>query len=56
MIANGGRNTATIPASLAPGKYLIRFDLLALHSASAAPPNGAQVRLPSRTHIQPSRR
>ncbi|GAA6029721.1 hypothetical protein JCM8097_001019 [Rhodosporidiobolus ruineniae] len=48
MVANKGRNTVKIPDNLAPGDYLIRFDLLALHSASSAGsaqfyPNCAQV-------------
>ncbi|GJN89852.1 hypothetical protein Rhopal_002841-T1 [Rhodotorula paludigena] len=48
MIANKGRSTVTLPKTLAPGKYLIRFDLLALHSAGQYPgaqfyPNCAQV-------------
>lgn len=42
MIANKGRNTVTLPSTLAAGKYLVRFDLMAMHSASGAPPNGAQ--------------
>jgi hypothetical protein len=33
MIRNGGKNKVTIPASLEPGEYLIRFELLALHMA-----------------------
>ena len=45
MIQNKSRNTVTLPSTLASGKYLMRFDLLALHSANAAPPNGAQVRI-----------
>ncbi|KPV77357.1 glycoside hydrolase family 61 protein [Rhodotorula graminis WP1] len=40
MIANKGRNKVTIPKSLAPGKYIVRFELLALHSAGQA--GGAQ--------------
>ncbi|GAA5938638.1 hypothetical protein JCM1841_004370 [Sporobolomyces salmonicolor] len=43
-----GRNTVTVPSNLAPGTYLVRFDLLALHSASSAGgvqfyPNCAQI-------------
>ncbi|KAI8668603.1 hypothetical protein NCS57_00672000 [Fusarium keratoplasticum] len=30
---NGGVNSATIPASIAPGKYVIRNELIALHRA-----------------------
>jgi cellulase len=33
MIANGGWAYATIPRCLAPGQYLLRQELLALHSA-----------------------
>ncbi|BGP47089.1 hypothetical protein JCM10450v2_002941 [Rhodotorula kratochvilovae] len=40
MVANKGRNSVTIPSTLAPGKYLVRFDLLALHAAGSA--GGAQ--------------
>ncbi|GAA5937452.1 hypothetical protein JCM10213_007239 [Rhodosporidiobolus nylandii] len=40
LLANAGRNTVTIPSTLAPGDYLVRFDLLALHSATS--PGGAQ--------------
>ncbi|BGP14966.1 hypothetical protein JCM10213_007231 [Rhodosporidiobolus nylandii] len=48
LLANAGRNTVKIPSTLAPGDYLVRFDLLALHSASSAGgaqfyPNCAQV-------------
>ncbi|GAA5990898.1 hypothetical protein JCM11641_002875 [Rhodosporidiobolus odoratus] len=48
MIGNAGRNSITIPATLAPGDYLVRFELLALHSAGTAGgaqfyPNCAQV-------------
>ncbi|GAA5879566.1 hypothetical protein JCM1840_003319 [Sporobolomyces johnsonii] len=50
MIANKGRNTVTVPSDLAPGNYLVRFDLLALHSASSAGgaqfyPNCAQIKV-----------
>ncbi|KAL5114973.1 hypothetical protein ACEQ8H_007146 [Pleosporales sp. CAS-2024a] len=34
LIANKGTQTVTIPACLAPGKYLLRGELIALHSAS----------------------
>ncbi|GAA6005325.1 lytic polysaccharide monooxygenase auxiliary activity family 9 protein [Rhodotorula paludigena] len=40
MIANRGRNTVKVPANLAPGRYLVRFDLLALHEGQS--PGGAQ--------------
>ncbi|TNY17650.1 glycoside hydrolase family 61 protein [Rhodotorula diobovata] len=40
MIANKGRQTVVIPKTLAPGKYVVRFELLALHSAQSA--GGAQ--------------
>ncbi|GAA6029745.1 hypothetical protein JCM8097_001028 [Rhodosporidiobolus ruineniae] len=50
MIANRGRNTVKIPSTLAPGDYLIRFDLLALHEGQNAGgahfyPSCAQVRV-----------
>ncbi|KAM5345981.1 hypothetical protein ACJ41O_011842 [Fusarium nematophilum] len=35
---NGGTNTATIPASIAPGKYVIRNELIALHRAQLNEP------------------
>lgn len=41
MIANRGRNTVKVPANLASGRYLVRFDLLALHEGQS--PGGAQV-------------
>lgn len=34
--ANNGKNTFTLPAGLAPGKYLIRQEIIALHEADAA--------------------
>ncbi|PVI02361.1 lytic polysaccharide monooxygenase [Periconia macrospinosa] len=40
LIANGGIQTITIPQCIAPGQYLLRGELIALHSASSA--NGAQ--------------
>lgn len=40
LLANGFSRTITIPASVAPGKYVLRTEILALHSASSA--NGAQ--------------
>ncbi|GAA5895033.1 hypothetical protein JCM6882_008269 [Rhodosporidiobolus microsporus] len=40
MIANKGRNTVTVPSTLAPGDYLFRFDLLALHEGDRV--GGAQ--------------
>jgi cellulase len=40
LIANGGVQTVTIPKCIAPGQYLLRGELIALHSASS--PNGAQ--------------
>ncbi|GJN93874.1 hypothetical protein Rhopal_006933-T1 [Rhodotorula paludigena] len=40
MIANRGRNTVKVPANLASGRYLVRFDLLALHEGQS--PGGAQ--------------
>jgi len=38
--ANCGKKTVMIPASLAPGEYLVRAEAIALHSASSA--GGAQ--------------
>ncbi|PWW80139.1 Lytic polysaccharide monooxygenase [Tuber magnatum] len=40
IIANNNTRTVTIPSDIAPGPYLIRHELLALHSASNA--DGAQ--------------
>ncbi|GAA5965753.1 hypothetical protein JCM3765_007332 [Sporobolomyces pararoseus] len=38
--ANKGKNKVVIPKSLAPGDYLVRFDLVGLHEAQS--PGGAQ--------------
>jgi len=40
MIANGGWHYFNMPTCIAPGHYLMRVELLALHSANL--PNGAQ--------------
>lgn len=40
MIANGGWHYFDMPSCVAPGHYLMRVELLALHSASS--PGGAQ--------------
>lgn len=40
LIANQGVQTVTIPSCIAPGQYLLRGELIALHSASS--PKGAQ--------------
>ncbi|TFK66260.1 glycoside hydrolase family 61 protein [Pluteus cervinus] len=40
MISGGGWNYFTMPSCIAPGNYLMRVELLALHSASSA--GGAQ--------------
>jgi cellulase len=40
MIENGGWSYFTVPSCIAPGQYLLRVELLALHSAGS--PNGAQ--------------
>jgi hypothetical protein len=40
MIANGGWHYFTMPTCIAPGQYLMRVELIALHSASS--PGGAQ--------------
>lgn len=38
MRANGGVNSATIPSSIAPGKYVIRNEIIALHRANLKEP------------------
>ncbi|KAK1763649.1 glycoside hydrolase, partial [Phialemonium atrogriseum] len=40
LIANGNSWTVTIPSSVAPGNYVLRHEIIALHSAGQ--PNGAQ--------------
>jgi hypothetical protein len=35
LIASGGTQTVTIPKCIAPGQYLLRGELIALHSASS---------------------
>ena len=40
MIANGGWHYFTMPSCVAPGQYLMRVELIALHGASS--PGGAQ--------------
>jgi hypothetical protein len=40
LIANQGKQTITIPSCIAPGQYLLRGELIALHSAGSYP--GAQ--------------
>ncbi|KAI9147169.1 Endoglucanase-4 [Paramyrothecium foliicola] len=40
LIANGNSWTVTIPSSTAPGQYVLRHEIIALHSAGNA--NGAQ--------------
>jgi hypothetical protein len=40
LIANGNSWTVQIPSSVAPGKYVLRHEIIALHSANNA--NGAQ--------------
>lgn len=40
LMANGMSWTVTIPSSVAPGNYVLRHEILALHSAGQ--PNGAQ--------------
>jgi cellulase len=35
---NGGSHSATIPASIAPGKYVVRSELIALHRAHLSEP------------------
>ncbi|KAK1757045.1 endo-beta-1 4-glucanase D [Echria macrotheca] len=36
LIANKGKNDFTLPANLAPGKYLVRQEIIALHEAETA--------------------
>ncbi|KAF2198078.1 hypothetical protein GQ43DRAFT_175822 [Delitschia confertaspora ATCC 74209] len=40
LIKNGGEQTITIPSCIAPGQYLLRGELIALHAASSS--KGAQ--------------
>lgn len=40
LISNGGRQAIHIPACIAPGQYLLRAEMIALHEASSYP--GAQ--------------
>jgi len=40
LIANAGKVTATIPTCIAPGNYILRAEIIALHPASTYP--GAQ--------------
>ncbi|KAF2009342.1 lytic polysaccharide monooxygenase [Aaosphaeria arxii CBS 175.79] len=40
LIANQGEQTVTIPSCIAPGQYLLRGELIALHGAQS--PKGAQ--------------
>ncbi|VUC35302.1 unnamed protein product [Clonostachys rosea] len=40
LIANGNTWSVTIPSKLAPGKYVLRHEIIALHSAGQS--NGAQ--------------
>ncbi|PKS12555.1 hypothetical protein jhhlp_000763 [Lomentospora prolificans] len=40
LMANGNSWTVTIPSSVAPGNYVLRHEIIALHSAGQ--PNGAQ--------------
>ena len=40
MISTGGWTNFQMPSCIAPGNYLMRFELIALHSASSA--GGAQ--------------
>ncbi|EHK97353.1 putative endo-beta-1,4-glucanase D [Glarea lozoyensis 74030] len=46
LIANKGKHDVTIPAGLAPGKYLLRGEIIALHESDVAynvnPARGAQ--------------
>jgi cellulase len=36
LITNRGKHDVTIPAGLAPGKYLLRGEIIALHEADTA--------------------
>jgi hypothetical protein len=49
LTATGSWYTFTVPSSLAPGQYIIRHEIIALHSASTYP--GAQV-YPSCIQVQ----
>ena len=46
LISNGGVQTITIPQCIAPGQYLLRGELIALHGASSS--GGAQFYMVSR--------
>ena len=39
LIPNDGHLSATVPSDLAPGYYLVRAELLALHQADKTPPD-----------------
>lgn len=47
LIANKGKSDITVPSALAPGKYLVRQEIIALHEADTAyssnPKRGAQL-------------
>lgn len=41
VISNGGIHAITIPSCIAPGQYLLRAEMIALHAASSS--GGAQL-------------
>jgi hypothetical protein len=49
LIANKGVQTVTIPKCIAPGQYLLRGELIALHSASSS--MGAQFYMVSNSNF-----
>ncbi|TCD71245.1 Esterase/lipase/thioesterase [Steccherinum ochraceum] len=56
LINNGDKWTSTIPASLAPGQYLIRHEVIALHDAGAPQfyPSCTQLKVTGSGNAQPS--
>jgi len=51
MIQNGGWHYFTMPSCVAPGQYLMRVELLALHSASVQ--GGAQFYMECAQYVLP---
>ncbi|KAI0665960.1 glycoside hydrolase [Trametes maxima] len=56
LIANGNTWTSTIPASLAPGEYFIRHELLSIHTSDQPQfyPECAQLKVTGSGSAQPS--
>jgi cellulase len=50
MISNNGWTEFTVPTCIAPGQYLVRAELIALHSASTT--GGAQFYIVSRSNYE----